>query len=250
MVSNSRENESKTVTIEWNGDTGRSLLELVQAAFPNETPLQSSSIDDVTIMLSSPGCYNPMDLAGLVPFLCRTAKIHVSMDPSNKSVQDVHTSFVLAGFQSQSEKRETNQMILSACRMDTTSNNFKAAPIQISNVNDAVLVGDTDDDIIDEDDLLLSDASNMIKPPSAMSDAKASLDDCAGREPCADCTCGRASENKKPSADGTTKEPIKSSACGNCGLGDAFRCASCPYLGKPAFKPGEEHLVLDLKDDL
>lgn len=67
---------------------------------------------------------------------------------------------------------------------------------------------------------------------------------------CKDCSCGLA-ELEAREGTGTPMDPnIKASSCGGCYKGDAFRCANCPFLGKPAFEPGNERLVLALQDDI
>ncbi|KAM0715503.1 hypothetical protein Q7P37_009001 [Cladosporium fusiforme] len=79
------------------------------------------------------------------------------------------------------------------------------------------------------------------------------------RRACKDCSCGLAERlnaedaAKRANADANlaklNSEDLaevdftvqgKVGSCGNCALGDAFRCDGCPYIGLPAFKPGEE----------
>lgn len=41
----------------------------------------------------------------------------------------------------------------------------------------------------------------------------------------------------------------KTGGCNSCSLGDAFRCDGCPFLGLPAFKPGQVVTIQDMGDD-
>jgi hypothetical protein len=117
---------------------------------------------------------------------------------------------------------------------------------------------DDQDEMIDEDALLTekdkakpTEGEGVGCPPT--------------RKPCKDCTCGRKEEEEmkeNATPETTTSSVVKmdlendpndetfKSACGNCALGDAFRCAGCPYLGQPAFKENDEENKVVMLDDL
>ncbi|GLE04644.1 hypothetical protein PINS_up013623 [Pythium insidiosum] len=102
--------------------------------------------------------------------------------------------------------------------------------------------GVEDEDMIDED-TLLDDTDKVLQ--AAKDDCEPGKD--GKRRACKNCTCGRKDEMDQPAVSDSELQQMVSS-CGNCYKGDAFRCGSCPFLGKPAFKPGMEKVLLNLDD--
>jgi len=130
-----------------------------------------------------------------------------------------------------------------------------------------------EDGLIDEDELMANEdlASSVQQPPECRPKPG------KRRRACKDCTCGlrekleeedskqrsladqaladvkkKATAGVKLDADDLAEIDFtvegKASSCGNCYLGDAFRCSGCPYVGLPAFKPGEQ-VRIDVSDD-
>jgi len=95
-------------------------------------------------------------------------------------------------------------------------------------------------DLIQDDDLLKPDLTDAL---SSCSTAK---------KACQNCSCGRAEREITGEAQrvrltlSMIENPGLDSSCGSCGLGDAFRCAGCPYIGLPTFTPGQQ---IKLPDD-
>ncbi|KAI8669313.1 Fe-S cluster assembly protein DRE2 [Fusarium keratoplasticum] len=119
-----------------------------------------------------------------------------------------------------------------------------------------------DDDLIDEDTLMTEE--DLLRPINVPPECQPK----AGkrRRACKDCSCGLAERLAKEDAEKRAEadkklESVKLAtddlaeidftvqgkvgSCGNCSLGDAFRCDGCPYIGLPPFKPGEEVRLLN-----
>ena len=101
-----------------------------------------------------------------------------------------------------------------------------------------------EDDLLDDDELL--DESELRAGADEAAAAKASGGCATSKSACANCSCGRAEAEAAARDGGVLSEEQKKefkSACGNCYLGDAFRCAGCPMLGQPAGAPAGSTMV-------
>lgn len=120
-----------------------------------------------------------------------------------------------------------------------------------------------DEDEIDEDELV---PEGKAGPVTFVTCGKTKT---RRKRACKDCTCGlKEDEDAQISHAEANRERIvqfsqdelteidftiegkRVGGCGSCTLGDAFRCSGCPYLGLPAFKPGQRIDLSAIEDDL
>ncbi|KAG6408246.1 hypothetical protein SASPL_131250 [Salvia splendens] len=208
-------------------------LIITQATSESLTSLESSSINDVVSLCKTLEFPSDQLLGNISRVLKPGGTVLFYLD-SQTAVEQMKNSSLerdlfLAGFLD--IDRESFGV---KCKKPSWKIGSSFALKKTSQVLPKVQIND-DEDLIDEDSLLTEE--DLKKPQLPSSDCEVGIT----RKACKNCSCGRAEEEEKVKL-GLTMDQINNpqSACGNCGLGDAFRCSTCPYKGLPKFKLGEK----------
>jgi len=155
--------------------------------------------------------------------------------------EELSTNLMMTGFTDTAVSNKNDFIEVSSIKPDwELGSTQKIDKKRSATSNNGWSVSGPDTDLIDEDSLL-DDVDRYSKPSVKRDDCEVGS---KGKKACKNCTCGRA----EAEAEGTRQKltldmlenPGANSSCGSCGLGDAFRCAGCPYRGLPSFKPGEK----------
>jgi hypothetical protein len=119
-------------------------------------------------------------------------------------------------------------------RNDEAKSDFKNSAVSAW----SIAASDMTDEGIElaDEDALLERETFKVDVPRAVAASDCGTSTKGKKKACKNCSCGLADQLKSTSKNAST--PTVSS-CGSCGLGDAFRCSTCPYMGMPAFKPGD-----------
>ncbi|XP_063702331.1 anamorsin homolog [Culicoides brevitarsis] len=188
------------------------------------------------------GTYESEHTTDLLGHILKLLKPNGKLFVRNKG-GDFKSTLLLSGFVSIEQKEndlyqasKPNYEVGSGAKLSFAKKDTAAKVWKLDDTEEDDLINP--DDLLDEEDKAMPDPSTLRVCGTT-----------GKRKACKDCSCGLAEEL---AAEGAPKNPIQKSSCGSCYLGDAFRCATCPYLGMPAFKPGEKIQITDnlLKGDL
>ncbi|CAN4086704.1 unnamed protein product [Withania somnifera] len=209
---------------------------VTQASTQSLTSVDSASRDIVALICRS--LESPNDkLCGDISRLLKpggTVLLSLSSQSVSKANSTHERKLLLAGF-TDTQSSEAGHSIMITAKKPSWKVGSSFSIKKVTKSLPKVQIDD-DSDLIDEDSLLTEEDLKKPQLPS--------VGDCEvgkTRKACKNCTCGRAEAETKVQLGPTTEQlDNPQSACGSCGLGDAFRCSTCPYKGLPPFKLGEK----------
>jgi anamorsin len=184
------------------------------------------------------------------------AKLIIQNIESREVGQEISTDLKIQGFSNVLAASDEGERFVVCQKPDIEIGNSATLPTKSTSSNTKTAVWSmqtsdlAEDDLVDEDDLL--DDGLVVVPAACEPNGESKGE--GKRRACKNCSCGLAEQeaaevsNAKSETTAVFKD-VKSSGCGNCSKGDAFRCGGCPFLGKPVFEPGSEKLVLAMGDD-
>ncbi|XP_068639856.1 anamorsin homolog [Aristolochia californica] len=220
---------------------------MTQAAASTHLPIESSSLDIVLSIFKEPTLLNELWLEEFLRVLRPGGTIivqtSVADERTDQSKYSLERKLLVSGYLESQVLQLKSLLLPNELQSITMKANKPSWTIGSSfSIDHAKIILpkiqiDDDSDLIDEDSLLTEE--DMKKPQLP------DVGDCevgSTRKACKNCTCGLAEVEEKAVKIDLSEEQLNNpqSACGNCGLGDAFRCGGCPYKGLPPFKMGEK----------
>jgi len=201
-------------------------------------PPKGSTFDGILSISSTP---HSEDIFSLIFTMLQPGGKLILKEPS--SDKDLFLPLTFAGFVDIQKQIGNNQLEIVSSKPNWTQGASQSLKKQKKPVVWALAKEEELGELEDEDSLLMDEDFNV--PTKKRDDCEVT----STRKACKNCVCGR--KEQEEAIEKKIVIPIvqPKSACGSCSLGDAFRCATCPYLGQPAFKPGEKvELSLDSDD--
>lgn len=197
---------------------------------------------DELVCIADQGQLNPAVLAGLAPLLAPGGR--VTLVERGTASGNLRRALLMAGWVG-AKTTEVAHLVgaATATRPGYAAGTAQGLGATAAGWGVAPSEAIRAEDLLDED-ALLTDVDRA-RPAAPVSGGGCP----PTRKACKNCTCGRAEEEAAAEARSTVQVQglnevdtgaAASSACGSCSLGDAFRCATCPYRGLPAFRPGEK----------
>ena len=169
-----------------------------------------------------------------------------SSQGNGSAAGEAKTALLLSGFVEQEVKTLDGGVVVYGAKKPEWGTGASASVSIAKPANTTtwkLAVDDDEDDLVDED-ALLDDGL----PQQQSTKPSAAADSCGPKKrACKNCTCGLAEKEAEGGAASAPPVDAPTPSCGNCFKGDAFRCGGCPFLGMPAFEPGQERVMLSAK---